>query len=55
MTISVVNCPGLLTRCLIYEAKRFSKDNFARALCCALPKFDLVIVDEGHNLKHGFP
>jgi hypothetical protein len=30
------------------------KDNFARALCCALPVFDLVIVDEGHNLKHGF-
>jgi hypothetical protein len=30
------------------------KDNFARALCCALPVFDLVIVDEAHNLKHGF-
>lgn len=30
------------------------KDNFARALCCALPKFDLVIVDEGHNLKYGW-
>lgn len=30
------------------------KDNFARAVCCALPVFDLVIVDEGHNLKHGF-
>ena len=30
------------------------KDNFARAICCALPEFDLVIVDEGHNLKHGF-
>lgn len=30
------------------------KDSFARALCCALPVFDLVIVDEGHNLKHGF-
>ncbi len=30
------------------------KDNFARALCCALPEFDLVIVDEAHNLKHGF-
>ena len=30
------------------------KDNFARAICCALPVFDLVIVDEGHNLKHGF-
>ncbi|APV51641.1 hypothetical protein BWI17_19255 [Betaproteobacteria bacterium GR16-43] len=30
------------------------KDNFARAVCCALPEFDLVIVDEAHNLKHGF-
>lgn len=30
------------------------KDNFARAMCCGLPVFDLVIVDEGHNLKHGF-
>jgi len=30
------------------------KDNIARAICCALPPFDLVIVDEGHNLKHGF-
>lgn len=30
------------------------KDNFAKALCCVLPTFDLVIVDEAHNLKHGF-
>jgi superfamily II DNA or RNA helicase len=30
------------------------KKNFARALCCALPKFDLVVIDEAHNLKHGF-
>jgi hypothetical protein len=34
--------------------KDLFKDNFARALCCALPVFDLVIVDEGHNLKRGF-
>jgi hypothetical protein len=34
--------------------KQTFKDNFARALCCALPTFDLVIIDEGHNLKHGF-
>ncbi len=34
--------------------KQAFKDNFARALCCALPIFDLVIMDEGHNLKHGF-
>ncbi|MBZ0116224.1 MAG: DEAD/DEAH box helicase family protein [Sandaracinaceae bacterium] len=30
------------------------KENFAAALCCAIPKFDLVIVDEAHNLKHGY-
>lgn len=30
------------------------KANFARAICSVLPRFDLVIVDEGHNLKHGF-
>lgn len=30
------------------------KANFARALCCAMPEFDLVIFDEGHNIKHGF-
>jgi len=29
------------------------KANFARALCCAMPDFDLVIFDEGHNIKHG--
>jgi hypothetical protein len=31
--------------------KQEFKDNVARAVCCALPRFDLVIVDEGHNLK----
>lgn len=36
------------------RSKDTFKDNFARALCCALPVFDLVIVDEAHNLKHGF-
>ena len=30
------------------------KDRLRRAVCAALPEFDLVIVDEGHNLKHGF-
>lgn len=34
-------------------SKEIFKDNYARAICCALPKFHLVIVDEGHNLKHG--
>jgi len=29
------------------------KENYARAVNAILPKFDLLIVDEGHNLKHG--
>lgn len=36
------------------RSKESFKDNFARGVCCALPTFDLVIVDEGHNLKGGF-
>jgi hypothetical protein len=36
------------------RAKHTFKDNFAKAVCCSLPRFDLVIVDESHNLKHGF-
>ena len=35
------------------HSKQLFKDNFARALCCALPQFDLVILDEAHNLKGG--
>ncbi len=34
--------------------RRAFKDNMAKAVCCGLPPFDLVIVDEGHNLRHGF-
>ena len=34
--------------------KEAFKDDFARAICCALPVFDLIIVDEAHHLKHGF-
>lgn len=30
------------------------KDAYARAVNAALPEFDLVVVDEGHNLKHGY-
>lgn len=35
------------------DRERF-KEHFARAVNCALPVFDLVIVDEGHNLKGGY-
>lgn len=37
----------------IKTRKEEFKDNIARAVCCALPVFDLLIIDEGHNLKHG--
>ena len=30
------------------------KETYALALNAALPEFDLLVVDEGHNLKHGF-
>jgi hypothetical protein len=46
--------PWLRDEALDLRSKEEFKKNFARALCCALPKFDLVIVDEAHNLKHGF-
>jgi hypothetical protein len=36
------------------RSKDTFKQNVARAICCGLPVFDLVIVDEAHNLKHGF-
>lgn len=35
------------------RSKQAFKDAVGRAACCALPTFDLVIVDEGHNLKAG--
>lgn len=35
------------------KSKPRFKENYARAVGSALPELDLVIVDEGHNLKHG--
>ncbi len=46
--------PWLADEVFDLRSKEAFKDNYARAVCCALPTFDLVIVDEGHNLKHGF-
>ncbi len=46
--------PWLSREAMDLRGHRQRKDNVARALCCALPEFDLVIVDEAHNLKHGF-
>lgn len=45
--------PWLSDEIFDLRRKKDFKDNYARALNCALPDFDLVIVDEGHNLKHG--
>jgi hypothetical protein len=45
--------PWLDRDLLDLRSKDRFKDNYARAVCCALPVFDLVIVDEGHNLKRG--
>jgi hypothetical protein len=46
--------PWLADEVFDLRSKGIFKDQLARAICCALPTFDLVIVDEGHNLKHGF-
>ncbi|MCB0767972.1 MAG: DEAD/DEAH box helicase, partial [Flavobacteriales bacterium] len=36
------------------RSKEEFKDEFAKSLNLLLPRFDLVVMDEGHNLKHGF-
>lgn len=46
--------PWLADETFDLRNKQQFKDSIACALCCALPVFDLVILDEGHNLKHGF-
>ena len=46
--------PWLSDEAFVGADKNAFKRRVAQVLCCALPKFDLVIVDEAHNLKHGF-
>ena len=46
--------PWLPGGVLTLRNKQELQGQLRRAVCCALPAFDLVIVDEGHNLKHGF-
>lgn len=46
--------PWLSEEIFDLRSKQTFKDNVAQAINCAIPEFDLVIVDEGHNLKHGF-
>lgn len=36
------------------SSKDACKSSIAREICRVLPMFDLVIVDEAHNLKHGY-
>jgi len=45
--------PWLDADALSLRNKRDFKQALACAACCALPSFDLVIIDEAHNLKHG--
>jgi superfamily II DNA or RNA helicase len=35
------------------RSKEQFKDNYARAINAVLPHFDLLVIDEGQNLKHG--
>ncbi len=46
--------PWLSDEMFDLRSKHGFKENFANAICCALPEFDLVIVDEAHNLRHGY-
>lgn len=46
--------PWLDSDLLNAKNKEQYKRNFARAVNCALPNFDLLIVDEAHNLKAGW-
>jgi len=39
--------PWLADEMFDLRSKEAFKDNYARAVCCAIPTFDLVIVDEG--------
>jgi Type III restriction enzyme, res subunit/Helicase conserved C-terminal domain len=43
-----------LTPSLIDANRKDYKSNFGRAVNCALPDIDLLIVDEAHNLKAGW-
>jgi hypothetical protein len=46
--------PSVDPNLLNLQSKDRFKLNFGRALNSALPEFDLVVVDEGHNLKAGW-
>ncbi|MGO9708532.1 MAG: helicase-related protein [Polyangiaceae bacterium] len=46
--------PWLRDEIFDLRSKQTFKNNVARAVCCGIPTFDLVIIDEAHNLKHGW-
>lgn len=46
--------PWLPESALDLRNKSAFKDTFARAVNAVLPRFDLLVIDEAHNLKHGF-
>lgn len=51
--------PGLAESALAVDGRNPNcqeqfKDSFACAVNALLPHFDLLVLDEGHNLKHGF-
>lgn len=45
--------PWLPNEIFDLRSKQMFRGNLAKAICCALPIFDLVIIDEAHALKHG--
>ncbi len=51
--------PGLAEAALAVDGRaRDAREQFKDAFACAvndlLPHFDLIVLDEGHNMKHGF-
>ena len=45
--------PNVAKASLSLASKEEFKRNYARALNTILPEYDLVVIDEAHNLKHG--
>ena len=50
--------PGLAKAALEVDGRSTDKEGFKDQVACAvnavLPHFDLLVLDEGHNLKHGY-
>jgi hypothetical protein len=50
----IAQLPWLSPRLFDLRNKWAFKDAFARAVNAVIPAFDLLVIDEAHNLKHGF-